>query len=308
MDPFSAEETLPVKRSNRLVILVGVLLAVLAFVGVLFILNQQPTTTTAPEAIQATVLVATRDIEIDEEVTPDMVEARQVDPAAVLGHPLVDPSQVSGRPALLAIPEGTQVNQEAIGLVAGTAICISCQLQPGAGEKAIAFQVDRVTGLDFLILPGDRIDVIMSQQVTVVQPTIETQGLPPDEQHYEVVTSLETPLTVKTILQNKRVLYVSQARPVPGAAQPTPAPEGGETQAPPEIVSVIIVFAGTDQDAELIKLAQKDIETVGNLTAVLRSRDDDAREATTGISIRLLIQIYGVPEPNILLFDRIIDP
>jgi hypothetical protein len=50
-----------VKRSNRLVILVGVLLAVLAFVGVLFVLNQQPTT---PEDVtpQATVLVATRDI------------------------------------------------------------------------------------------------------------------------------------------------------------------------------------------------------------------------------------------------------
>jgi Flp pilus assembly protein CpaB len=286
-----------VKRSNRLVILVGVLLAVLAFVGVLFILNQQPTTTT-PETIQATVLVATRDIELDEEVTPDMVEAVQIDPAGVLGHPLVDPSQVSGRPALLPIPEGTQVNQEAIGLVAGTATCISCQLQPG--EKAIAFQVDRVTGLDFLILPGDRIDVLVRVNVTVLQPTSDTINNPTGTQRFEVVPGLEGTPTVKTVLQNKRVLYVSQARDVPGP-EPTPPPEGGEAAPAAAITSVIIVFAGTDQDAELIKLAQNDVETVGPLTAVLRSRDDDVAEATTGITLQMLIELYGVPIPNLIL-------
>jgi Flp pilus assembly protein CpaB len=286
-----------VKRSNRLVILVGVLLAVLAFVGVLFVLNQQPTTT-EPPTIQATVLVATRDIELDEEVTPDMVEAVQIDPAGVLGHPLVDPSQVSGRPALLPIPEGTQVNQEAIGLVAGTATCISCQLQPG--EKAIAFQVDRVTGLDFLILPGDRIDVLVRADVTVLQPTSDTINNPAGTQRFEVVPGLEGSPTVKTVLQNKRVLYVSQARDVPGP-EPTPPPEGGEAAPAAAITSVIIVFAGTDQDAELIKLAQNDVETVGTLTAVLRSRDDDVAEATTGLTLQLLIELYGVPIPNIVL-------
>ena len=283
------------KRSNRLVILVGVLLAVLAFVGVLFILNQQaptPETTT----IKATVLVATRDIAIDEEVTADMVEAIEVDPAAVVGHPFVDPSQLTGRPAVVDISEGQQVNQEAVGQVLGVT-CISCQLQPG--EKAIAFQVDRVTGLDFLILPGDRIDVIVRQQVSVLQATADTVNNPAGTQRLEVVAGLEGASTVKTVLQNKRVLYVSQAREVLGA-EPTPAPDG--TEAPPAaITSVIIVFAGTDQDAELIKFAQNDVETVGPLTAVLRSRDDDVAEATTGLTLQLLIQTYGVPIPNIVL-------
>ena len=283
------------KRSNRLVILVGVLLAVLAFVGVLFILNQQaptPETTT----IKATVLVATRDIAIDEEVTADMVEAIEVDPAAVVGHPFVDPSQLTGRPAVVDISEGQQVNQEAVGQVLGVT-CISCQLEPG--EKAIAFQVDRVTGLDFLILPGDRIDVIVRQQVSVLQATADTINNPAGTQRFEVVAGLEGASTVKTVLQNKRVLYVSQAREVLGA-EPTPAPDG-EAAPPAAISSVIIVFAGTDQDAELIKFAQNDVETVGPLTAVLRSRDDDVAEATTGLTLQLLIQTYGVPIPNIVL-------
>jgi Flp pilus assembly protein CpaB len=286
-----------VKRSNRLVILVGVLLAVLAFVGVLFVLNQSGGGPTTPEVVLAKVLVATQDIAIDEEVTPDMVQIAEVDPGAVVGHPFTDPSQLTGRPAVVEIPEGTQVNQESVGLVLG-ATCISCQLQPG--EKAIAFQVDRVTGLDFLILPGDRIDVIVRQNVTVLQPTADTVNSPAGLQRFEVVPGLEGSPTVKTVLQNKRVLYVSQAREVLGP-EPTPAPQGQEAAAAPEIVSVIIVFAGTDQDAELIKLAQNDVETVGPLTAILRSRDDDVAEATTGLTLQLLIQQYGVPVPELIL-------
>lgn len=284
------------KRSNRLVILVGVLLAVLAFVGVLFVLNQEGGGPQEPQVVQATVLVATRDIAIDEEVTAEMVEPIEVDPSAVVGHPFVDPSQLTGRPAVIEISEGQQVNQESVGQVLGVT-CISCQLE--LGEKAIAFQVDRVTGLDFLILPGDRIDVIVRQQVSVLQATADTINNPAGTQRFEVVAGLEGASTVKTVLQNKRVLYVSQAREVLGA-EPTPAPDG--TEAPPAaITSVIIVFAGTDQDAELIKFAQNDVETVGPLTAVLRSRDDDVAEATTGLTLQLLIETYGVPIPNIVL-------
>jgi Flp pilus assembly protein CpaB len=287
------------QRSNRLVILVGVLLAVLAFVGVLFLL-QQGGTAPEEETPMATVLVAKVDIAIGDEVTPDMVEVTEVDPGAVSGTPLTDPSQLSpSRASLYDIPAGGQVNQQALGIAPGTDVCISCSLLEG--EKAIAFQVDRVTGLDFLILPGDRIDVVLNQRIPVVQPTVETVNSPPEEQRFEAVPGLEAAVTVKTVLQNKRVLYVSQARNVPGA-EPTPAPDGGEEPAP-EITSVIIIFAGTDQDAELIKLAQNDVSQTGALTAVLRHAQDDVAEATTGVTLSLLIERYGVPVPNIVLLQ-----
>jgi Flp pilus assembly protein CpaB len=285
-----------VKRSNRLVILVGVLLAVLAFVGVLFVLNQGAT---APEETtpMATVLVASRDIEIGEEVTADMVETREVDPAAVVGHPLSDPSQLSGQTAVFPVTSGGQVNQETIGGVVSQDVCIPCALQPG--EKAIAFQVDRVTGLDFLILPGYHIDIVLNQRIAVLQPTVETIDSPAEEQRFEVVAGLESAETVKTVLQNKRVIYVSQARNVPVEETASPPPEGEE--AAPAISSVIIVFAGTDQDAELIKLAQNDINETGPLTAIVRATGDDVNEATTGVTISLLIERYGVPVPNNVL-------
>jgi pilus assembly protein CpaB len=286
-----------VKRSNRLVILVGVLLAVLAFVGVLFVLNSGGTGPAPEEELTTNVLVAKEDIAIGDPVTPDKVELAEVANDAVEGTPYSDPSQLTGREAVREIPAGSQVNREATGDVLGE-VCVSCSLEPG--EKAIAFQVDRVTGLDFLILPGDHIDIVASQRIQVLQPTTETITSPPEEQRFEAVPGLDAATTVKTVLQNKRVIYVSQARTTSVSAEPTPG-EGGEQEAPPEIASVIIVFAGTDQDAELIKLAQNDVTVTGPLTAVVRNRDDDVAEATTGVTISLLIERYGVPVPNIVL-------
>ncbi len=289
------------KRSNRLVILVGVLLAVLAFVGVLFVLNQPGVGgEDDPNRLRAQVLVATNDIEIGEEVTSDMVEVAEVDPDAVVGTPFSDPSQLTGRAAITPVAAGGQVTQETVGLVQGQSVCLECSLVEG--EKAIAFQVDRVTGLDFLVLPGDHIDVVLSQRIPVVQPTIETVNSPAAQQRYEGVAGLEAAQTVKTVLQNKRVIYVSQARNLSTGGEESPAADG-EQGAPAEISSVIIVFAGTDQDAELIKLAQSDVTQVGALTAIVRASEDDVNEATTGVTISLLIERYGVPVPNIVLLQ-----
>jgi Flp pilus assembly protein CpaB len=293
-----------VKRSNRLVILVGVLLAVLAFVAIVILLNQQGEPGPEAEPVTETVLVATQAIAIGDPITPDVVEEREVDPEAVLGEPLRSVSQVSGQPALFEIPAGTQVNAEAIGITDGRTIDIARQLQPG--EKAVTFQVDRVTGVDFLVKPGDTIDVVLSENISVLQETADSAANedPEAPPRFEIITGLENQRTVKAVLQDKRVLYVSSTR----AIQPEPVDTNGdgvidENDAQPEqavVDSVIIVFAGTDQDAEVIKFAQNDLSEVGSLTAVVRHADDDAVEETIGITFDQLIDVYGVRIPNIV--------
>jgi len=284
-----------VKRSNRLVIFVGVLLAILAFVGIVIILNQQgPTTGGGP--LKVTVLIAKVDIAIGDPVTPDKVEPREVDPTAVTGTPLGDPSQVSGQPAQLAVAKGSQVSKEVIGL--GGVPPLSQQLKPG--EKAIAFQVDRVTGLDFLVKAGDHVDIVLSEKITVLQPTTDTVGKPAGQQRFETVQGLDAARTVKTILQNKRVLYVSQSRQAQAAAAAASPAPGGQAQTPATIEKVVIVIAGTDQDAEVLKFAQNDVSEVGTLTAVIRSTQDSASEKTTGITIDRLVTQYGLAIPNII--------
>jgi Flp pilus assembly protein CpaB len=296
-----------VKRSNRLVILVGVLLAVLAFVAIVILLNQgggvggeDPDAT--PTTV--TVLVANEPIDLAEPVTPDKVTPEQVAPAAVIGTALTSASQLQGQPALIAIPEGTQVTAEAVNLVTGTTIDISAQLEPG--EKAIAFQVDRVTGLDFLVTSGDDIDIVMSQSISVLQETADSAANTDDTAppRFETVTGLENQRTVKTVLQDKRVLYVSDTRAV--TPEPTTDTNGDgvvdENDTPTEAVidSVIIVFAGSDQDAEVIKFAQNALGEQGSLTAIVRHLDDDEVAETTGITLDQLVEDYGLRIPGIV--------
>jgi Flp pilus assembly protein CpaB len=287
-----------VNRSNRLVIFVGVLLAILAFVGIVILLNQNPGGTSQQKTTE-TVVVAKADIKIGDPVTPDKVAEKEVDKSAVLPTPLGSISQVTGQPALYAIPKDSQVTQESIGIGGGISP-ISRQLQPG--EKAIAFQVDPVTGLNFLIQPGDHVDVVLGSRITVLQPTSDTVSKPANQQRFETVPGLEAVRTVKTILQDKRVLYVSQTRitsqPQAGAS-PSPA-TSGQAQAQAPIENVIIIIAGTDQDAEVIKFAQNDVSEVGPLTAVLRSTKDTDKETTSGITIDRLVSQYGLAIPNIV--------
>jgi Flp pilus assembly protein CpaB len=293
-----------VKRSNRLVILVGVLLAVLAFVAIVILLNQQREPGPEAEPVTETVLVATQAIEIGDSVTPDVVEERQVDPEAVQGTPLRSTTAVSGQPALFPIPEGSQVSAEAIGLGVVGGINIAAQLEPG--EKAVTFQVDRVTGVDFLVKPGDTIDIVLSEHISVLQETADSAANedPEAPPRFEVITGLENQRTVKAVLQDKRVLYVSSTR----AIQPEPVDSNGDgvindADVQPEqavVDSVIIVFAGTDQDAEVSKFAQNDLSEVGSLTAVVRHADDDEIETTLGITFDQLIDEYGVRIPSII--------
>lgn len=291
------------RRSNRLVILVGVLLAVLAFVGIVILLNRGPTGDQAPEEVTATVLVATEDIDLGEEITPAKVQTDEIDPAAVQGTALADRSAVSGERALFAIPEGSQVTAEAIGRGDQAIIDISGRLL--AGEKAITFQVDRVTGTDFLVESGDHIDIVVTQDITPVQETADSVAaraadptIPP---RFEVVQGVGNSRTVKVILQNKRVVYVSATR----AAPVTPTEEGQEQQPAPAVPeTVVIIFAGTAQDAELIKFAQNDLGEIGRMTAVVRSTADDEQPQqpppvaeTTGITLDQLVDVYGLRLP-----------
>jgi Flp pilus assembly protein CpaB len=293
-----------VKRSNRLVILVGLLLAVLAFVAIIIVLNGKGTTN--PETRTVSVLVAKEDIAIGDPVTPDLVEVKQVQPDAVVATRISDPSLLTGRPALFAVVKGQQVTEEAAGISQGTTnINIEGQLQPG--EKAIAFQVDRVTGLDFLLQPGDHIDIVLAEDVQPVQETQDSvtarKSDPTLQPRYELVNGLNNVRTVKTILQDRRILYVSATRirgVATGVASPTPGQQAQQNQAQFEVV--VIVFAGTDQDAELIKFAQNNLGEQGALTAILRdTQDPDHEVVTTGITLDRLIKLYGVPLPNLVV-------
>lgn len=282
------------KRSNRLVILVGVLLAVVAFVGIVVLLGNQSGGPAQTEKTTVDVLIAKVDIAIGDPVTPDKVDVKPVNPDEVAGTRFGDPSQLTGKPALYPVPKGTQVSQEVVGST--KTFCIACQLE--TGEKAIAFQVDPTTGLDFLIQPGDHIDIVFRSEIAVLQQTADSAGS--GNPRFEPITGLESAPTVKTLLQDKRVLYVSATK-LQTVANPsaTPAPGSADANTTP-LASVVIIFAGSDADAELVKFAQADNTVVGRLSAILRAPKDEAQETTTGITLKILVDTFGVPVPEVI--------
>ena len=275
------------KRSNRLVILVGVLLAILAFVAIIILLNSRPAGNAEQEPTTGTVLVAVDEIPIGTDVTDDLVEEREVDLVAIQPGALRDASQLADRTTLFAIPGGSQVTEATFGDGGNGTVDIEGQLQ--AGEKAIAVQLDPATGLNFLIEQGDTVDVIVSVDFLKESAT----GAP----HLRS-TDTEVVRTVKAVLQAKRVLYASASNfPQP----PTIDEEGNEvpppvTQAP---ASIIVIIAGSDADAELLKFAQRDTREIGAITMTLRDADDEAIEETSGATLQELVDSYGVviPEP-----------
>ncbi|HEX2128352.1 MAG TPA: hypothetical protein VHF58_03950, partial [Solirubrobacterales bacterium] len=108
---------------------------------------------------------------------------------------------------------------------------------------------------------------------------------------------------VKTVLQNKRVLYVSGSQ-----AQPTTEPPAeGEGGAPAPVTAptnVVIVIAGTDQDAEVLRFAQRTASEIGDqvssaLSVTLRRSGDATVEETTGITIEQLLNDYGLQIPDL---------
>lgn len=275
------------KRSNRLVILVGVLLAVLAFVAIVILLNQRPTSTPGPtdeKPATATVLVAKTDVAIGDAVTPAMVEAKEIPVAAVQVGALIDPSQLADRVAIRTLPAGAQVTENLFG--AEGLIDIESQLLPG--EKAFAVQFDPVTGMNFLVQAGDHVDLVLTLDFASGSIAGSPHLRPNDT---EIVR------TVKTVLQNKRVLYVSATNIPP---PPTVDEEGNEVP-PPETASpstIVVVFAGTDADAELMTFAQRGSGEIGAWTMTLRQTADEAVEETPGVTLADVFETYGLVIPT----------
>ena len=131
----------------------------------------------------------------------------------------------------------------------------------------------------------------------------QTQDAPA---RFEPITGLEQRADGEDDLQDKRVLYVSQTRARARRAagrQATSASPGSTRRPAAQIDSVIIVFAGTDQDAEVIKFAQRDQSSrpADRGRCAASTERHGVEEATTGITFNILVEEYGVPIPDIIV-------
>jgi Flp pilus assembly protein CpaB len=307
-----------VRRSNRLIILLGVFLALAGGLATAVVIttggggggnaSASPTSTAEPTAI---VVVAKQDINLGDRITAEMIAAESLtisQVAALGGDTFSDPKQVIGKVAGGQITAGQVLLASRDFLKPGE--MVDGQDIAGAiasGMVAVSMQVDQINGVGTLVVPGDRVDIILSVYTEQVSLAVK------DLNDVSITVGGGQAVTTKMIIQNRKVL-ATLLPPADGTGTTSTAPGAPDAGATPAIVQnngrlMIVILEVTPADAEVLRWAQRaerqDPQNYIDLSLALRStKDADAGEtSTTGITFKMLVDKYGVlpPDPRGLL-------
>ncbi len=305
------------RRSNRLLILVGVFLAVVAFVGVLALGNGggtgsggtkgTPTPTAEPKV---DVVIAKQDINLGDKITVDMVETEKMTVAerdALDGTTFSSAGQVVGKVAGGSIKKGEILYADSSFLQPGTFIAgkdLASAITPG--RVAVSMEVDQVNGVGTLLVPGDHVDIVLAIWVEEVKLTAVS-----DNGRWKYELGNPEHVTSKMIIQNRKVLVtllptVAATTNNNAATGPTPsvAPKATAQTISNNEAHMIVVLEVLPEEAEVIRWAQREEQKTPqdyiDLSLALRSdKDNDSPDAKTlGITFRELVTRYGVLPPD----------
>jgi pilus assembly protein CpaB len=182
-------------------------------------------------------------------------------------------------------------------------------------RKAIPYQVNTLTGVADQIQEGDYVDMVMTFEVKIfyLRPGLE---LDPETNEFRLTFKEDTyvDMSTKTLLQNVQVLKVLKQE-VPPDATPTAVPSGAAPPTNPDGTIAtgpaasggvpegdtfvpgnwLLILAVTDQEAELVRYS---LERAKGISLVLRGRGDPAVEDTVGATLDILVSQYGLPLPQ----------
>ena len=302
------------RRSNRLLILIGVFLAVLAMVGVIALSgggggggggqNQPKGTPTPTPEPKVAVVIAKTNINLGDKITADMLTTEQLTISAVAALPgdtYSQPSSVVGKVAGGTIDKGDILYADTSFLQPGTFVA-GQDLASGvaSGKVAVSMEVDQVNGVGALLVPGDHVDIILSVWVPEIQLSQTTSN------GIKVSVGGGQDVTTKMVIQNRKVLATLLPPPQENGNVPASVGSGAPVAKPtPETIAnagshMIVVVEVLPEEAEVIRWAQRE-EGAGTqnyitLGLALRSdKDDDAPNASTlGITFKDLVARYGV--------------
>jgi pilus assembly protein CpaB len=284
------------RRSSRIVLLIGVFLAVVAFVGIVVLSRPAPTPTPNPSAQTTPTVFAAIDIPLGTKITSAMVRQQETRNAERGAGAFNSTSLVIGKVIRRSVVKDAQLTAadfESTGTLTDT-------VETPAGMRAMAIQVDQLTGVGTIIKTGDYVDLVLS---------LRDEGFPgfliTDNGQ---VSRLEqddylNSTTVKFLVQGAQVIG-TLLPPPPTDAQGRPLPASNTVALTNR--QQMVILALTPQQAEAVRFAQLD----GSIALVLRSPADfigpDGQPVvppitpTTGIVLRTLVDQYGVLLPEVV--------
>jgi Flp pilus assembly protein CpaB len=315
-----------VKRSNRLLILLGLIVAISGAVAAAVVANGSggggtgtpngpaetavPTPTPEP-TVQ--VVVAKQDIHAGDTITASMLTLKPMtisERDALGGGTYGSVDQVVGTVAGSDIANGRAIVSTRDFVSSGGSAIQGKDLSPSVaqGMVGVSMEVDQTTGVGTLLVPGDHVDIILSTYVAQLAISGAKAG---------TTTTLTIPgtneVTTKMVIRNRRVIatLLPPVQPATGAAaNPSNPVEITPTPTIPIVQfdqhHMLVIVEVMPEEAEVINWAQRtEITTPRNyidLSIALRSRADDEVKAshadTGGITYYQLIQNYGVLPPN----------
>lgn len=285
------------KRSNRLILLIGIFLAVVAFVLIVLLLSGQegPSTSGPTEPPPQDTVIATQDIAIGVTITEAMVTTETLPRSAREPGAFEAPSQVIGKVVRQEVTSGGQITSTTFSSNIDLGISVP------EGQRAMSLQIDAVSGVGTIIQTGDFVDMVIG----LTGDAFPVVQLNPDDDSIQVVAGLNS-TSVKLLIEGMQVLgVVRQEAPPPaeGAATPTPAAGAPEVS---EGSTALVILSVTAQQAELVKFAQLQ----GSISLALRSSLDFFDEngepelplpaGTTGVILKTLVDGYGVLPPELV--------
>ncbi len=302
------------KRSNRLLILLGIFLAIAGGIGAVVVANgpgggtggttASPSPTPEP-TVQ--VVVAKVDINLGDQITAAMVGTKTVTISvrAALGQgTFTTTDQVIGKIAGGKIAAGQVLIGSRDLLTPGSLADgqdIAGAITPGM--VAVSMQVDQMTGVGTLIVPGDHVDIILS----VYSDQIALTGTDPNK--IAITLAGGSHPTTKMIIQDRKVI-ATLLPPVAPAAAPA---AGASAAVAPEPTTPIVQLTGRQMmaivevnpdEAEIINWAQRaeapSARQSIDLSLALRAPGDNGKPAvvTPGITFKMLVDKYGVLPPD----------
>jgi Flp pilus assembly protein CpaB len=286
------------KRSNRLILLIGVFLAILAFVGIVLIVQGKPTSGGPSTATELPTVFAAKPITLGSEITADMLtldehtKVTQRDPTA-----FGSTSLLLGKIAGKDIPQGKQLTADDFNRRGNQTTVTVPQ-----GMRAISVTVDQGSGVGTLVRTGDYVDLVVGitgDKFPVITLTTDNS--------FQVVSGINA-TSAKVLIQGMQVIGTLLPAPTAAQAEAAKANQNGNNEGGASLnnQSEIVILAVSAQQAEVIKFAQID----GSISLVLRSPKDfrdetgnpiaPAPAGTTGVTLRVLVDEYRVLIPQLV--------
>jgi Flp pilus assembly protein CpaB len=291
------------KRSNRLVLLIGIFLAIIAFVLVVFTMQPTKQDIGDPTLREVAIVVAAKDIPLGTLIQADDLTTTNVVERDKPADSFTAAASVIGQTARANVATGQLITSAVLGTNSSTGLThIDCPTT----FVCMAVQVDQVSGVGTLTQAGDFVDMVVG--FTADKFPVVTVN--PDDATITTVAGVNG-TSVKALLQGVQV--VGTLLPPPPADTGTTDPNASPAAGNETVLNgqqQIVILALTTQQSEVVKFGQLD----GSISLVLRSGDDFRDPltgdllpantvvpvATTGITLKTLVDEYGVLVPELV--------